>query len=151
MKEIVYEPIGVIHTPYVEKAPHQPVEEKAGEFKIELYPKYVEGLYRLEDFKYIYVIYHLDKIGRKPSMLVKPPWAGGVEVGLFASRSPVRINGIGLSVVRLEKIEENIEYLLDNPKLAKQMGKAGRRHVEKNFEITKVSQKLYRVYESLVE
>jgi len=47
--------------------------------------------------------------------------------------------------------EENIEYLLDNPKLAKQMGKAGRRHVEKNFEITKVSQKLYRVYESLVE
>ncbi len=50
-----------------------------------------------------------------------------------------------------KRFEENIEYLLDNPKLAKQMGKAGRRHVEKNFEITKVSQKLYRVYESLVE
>ena len=33
-----------------------------------------------------------------------------MEVGLFASRSPVRPNPIGLSIVRLKRIEGNVVY-----------------------------------------
>jgi len=40
-------------------------------------------------------------------MKVEPIWAGEIEVGLFASRSPVRPNPIGLSVVKPLSIEGN--------------------------------------------
>ena len=108
--DIRFQAIGVIHTPYRESAPYQPVEEAEGEFTVVLEPRYEAGLFRLEKFRYIYVIYYIDRLNVKPKMRVKPPWAGGVEVGLFASRSPVRPNPIGLSVVRVKKIEANIIY-----------------------------------------
>ena len=41
------------------------------------------------------------------SMTVSPPWTGGARVGVFASRSPVRPNSIGLSIVRIKKIIDN--------------------------------------------
>ena len=102
--------IGVIKTPYVGKAPYQPVENIEGDFKIILYPEYKDGLYKLESFKYIYVIYYLDRIVREVSMEVFPPWAGGKKVGLFASRSPVRPNPIGISIVKVKKIINNEIY-----------------------------------------
>ena len=43
-------------------------------------------------------------------MDVSPPWANGLRVGLFASRSPLRPNPIGLSVVRVKGIENNRVY-----------------------------------------
>jgi tRNA (Thr-GGU) A37 N-methylase len=43
-------------------------------------------------------------------MMIQPPWAKGKKVGLFASRSPVRPNPIGLSIVRIKKIIENKIY-----------------------------------------
>jgi tRNA-Thr(GGU) m(6)t(6)A37 methyltransferase TsaA len=101
------EKIGTIRTPYQDRAPYQPDESAQGEFRIILNPEYVPGLYRLESYRYIYVIYYMDRSPRKASMTAKPPWAGGLEVGLFASRSPARPNPIGLSVVRLLKIVRN--------------------------------------------
>jgi len=43
-------------------------------------------------------------------MRVSPPWAGGKQVGVFASRSPVRPNPVGLSIVRIKKIAGNKIY-----------------------------------------
>lgn len=40
-------------------------------------------------------------------LLAEPPWAGGLRVGVFASRSPRRPNPIGLSIVRVLGVEEN--------------------------------------------
>jgi len=108
--KIEFQPIGTIHTPYDESAPYQPVEDSEGEFKIVLDRSYQQGLNKLDKFSYIYVIYYVHKLDRSPSMLVKPPWAGGMEVGLFASRSPVRPNPIGLSIVRLKSIKGNVLY-----------------------------------------
>ena len=45
--------------------------------------------------------------------LITKPFMRDLERGVFAIRSPVRPNGIGLSVVRLEKIEDNILYIND--------------------------------------
>ena len=103
--DIQFKPIGWIRTPYQKAPPHQPEPDADGEFYIDLNPDLVEGLYKLESFNYIYVLFFLDRPDKPVSMRAKPPTAGGREVGLFASRSPRRPNAIGLSSVRLKKIE----------------------------------------------
>jgi tRNA-Thr(GGU) m(6)t(6)A37 methyltransferase TsaA len=104
---IEFKQIGVVRTPYHDGAPYQPVEEDGGDFRIVLDPRYADGLYRLAEFRYIYVIYYVHRVERKPTMIVSPPWTGGLEVGVFASRSPVRPNRIGLSIVRIKDIVKN--------------------------------------------
>jgi len=99
--------IGVIRTPYTDNAPYQPVEKDKGDFRVVVEPQYGDGLYKLAEFSYIYVIYYIDRVKRKLSMMVSPSWTGGVKVGVFASRSPVRPNYIGLSVVRIKHIINN--------------------------------------------
>ena len=101
------EQIGVIRTPYTDNAPYQPVEEDEGDFRIVVEPQYTEGLYELAGFHYLYVIYYIHRVKREQSTIVSPPWTGGVKVGVFASRSPVRPNCIGLSIVRIKRIVNN--------------------------------------------
>jgi tRNA-Thr(GGU) m(6)t(6)A37 methyltransferase TsaA len=102
-----FKQIGVIRTPYTDNAPYQPREAEKGNFSLIVEPRYADGLFKLSEFRYIYVIYHIHKVKRELSLLVSPPWAGGKKVGVFASRSPVRPNCIGLSIVRLERIVDN--------------------------------------------
>jgi len=99
--------IGIIRTPYIDKVPYQPLDEDEGDFRIIIDSKYNEGLYEIEKFHYIYVLYYIHHVKRKVSMIVAPPWAGGKKVGLFASRSPVRPNPIGISIVRIKQIVNN--------------------------------------------
>lgn len=102
--------IGEIKTPYQDNAPYQPVDTEEGAFYLFIDNQYVEGLKELSKFKYIYVIYYAHRITRKTEMMVSPPWADGRKVGVFSSRSPVRPNPIGLSIVRLIKIVGNRIY-----------------------------------------
>jgi len=104
---ITFHPIGMIHTPYHDKAPYQPVETDEGDFRVEVFPEYQEGLQDVDTFTYIYLLYFIDRLNRKVSMKVEPIWAGEIEVGLFASRSPLRPNPIGLSVVRVLGVKGN--------------------------------------------
>jgi len=102
-----FKKIGIIHTPYESYAPYQPVESDDGDFRIVIEPQYARGLYKLSEFRYIYILYYTHLIKQKPSMTVSPPWTGGLKVGLFASRSPVRPNPISLSIVRLKQVIGN--------------------------------------------
>lgn len=99
--------IGVIRTPYKENAPYQPVQNSQGDFKIVVNSQYMEALNKLDEFRYIYVIYFIHRINREVKNIISPPWTGGLKVGTFASRSPVRPNFIGLSVVRIKRILNN--------------------------------------------
>jgi len=99
--------IGIIRTPYTDNAPYQPVDNDEGDFRIVVEPQYVRGLYKLAKFRYIYIIYFIHRIKRKLSMEAHPPWTDGMKVGVFASRSPVRPNPIGLSIVRIKHIVDN--------------------------------------------
>jgi tRNA (adenine37-N6)-methyltransferase len=101
-------PIGVARTPYSDWAPNQPPERDAqpGAFRIELDPEHSEGLRDLERFSHLIVVSYLDRSDDEFDYRVQPPWAKGREVGLFASRSPRRPNAIGISVVKLLRIEE---------------------------------------------
>ena len=71
------------------------------EFRI---PEAVRGL---EGFSYIWLIWQFSQAVReKWSPTVRPPRLGGNErMGVFATRSPYRPNSIGLSSVRLERVE----------------------------------------------
>lgn len=105
--EFKFKKIGTIRTPYKDTAPYQPLNEDKGIFKIVVYSKYKRALLRLDNFKYMYVIYYIHKLKKRKRMIVNPPWADRKEVGLFASRSPLRSNPIGLSIVRIKGIAEN--------------------------------------------
>lgn len=111
-QSINFKPIGIIRTPYTKKAPYQPIKKDKGEFKLVLDSKYQEGLDGLDKFRFIFVIYHLNRVEEEQkSMKIVPPWMDEpVEVGVFASRAPNRPNPIGLSIVEIIKIERNIVY-----------------------------------------
>jgi tRNA-Thr(GGU) m(6)t(6)A37 methyltransferase TsaA len=67
-------------------------------------PEAVRGL---EDFSYIWLLWEFSKAVRDTwSPTVRPPRLGGnIRKGVFATRSPFRPNPIGLSSVRLEKVD----------------------------------------------
>lgn len=67
-------------------------------------PDAVRGL---EDFSHLWLIWQFSEAVRPEwSPTVRPPRLGGNKrVGVFASRSPFRPNHIGLSAVRLERVE----------------------------------------------
>lgn len=109
-QSIEFSAIGFIRTPYEEKAPYQPIDDDQGNFRIELFRSYQDGLVQLQRFRYIYVLYHAHKATTTSSLLVNPPWTTDTTVGIFASRSPRRPNSLGLSVVRLRRIENNVLY-----------------------------------------
>ena len=106
-EKIQFKQIGAIRTPYHDSAPFQPIADDKGDFRVAVDAEYTEGLCDLASFRYIYVIYHIDRLTRSPSMIVNPGWTHGKKVGLFASRSPVRPNPIGISIVRIKKIVDN--------------------------------------------
>ena len=108
MEKIEYRPIGIIHTSYKtpEGTPIQPTHAQGPEAKVEVLPEYAEGLTDLAGFSHIYLIYHFH-LSKKFSLMVKP-FLDTEFHGLFSTRAPSRPNSIGLSIVRLTGIKENI-------------------------------------------
>jgi len=99
--------IGVIHTPYKELSdcPIQPPGSR-NNGEVEVFKEYVEGLSDLDGFSHIILIFTLHKSDGY-SLNVKPFLDDHLR-GLFATRSPRRPNPIGMSVVKLVKIRENV-------------------------------------------
>lgn len=67
-----------------------------------------EALRGLEGFDYLWLIwgFHLNRETASGGLTVRPPRLGGNErVGVFASRSPYRPNPLGLSSVRIERVD----------------------------------------------
>jgi tRNA-Thr(GGU) m(6)t(6)A37 methyltransferase TsaA len=108
---IVYHPIGVFHTELTPQtgAPRQGILQPENKGTIEVYPEYQEALRDLEKYEYIIVIYHMH-LSKDWYTPVRPP-SSSRAFGLFATRSPNRPNSIGLSVIKLEKVEGNILHL----------------------------------------
>jgi tRNA-Thr(GGU) m(6)t(6)A37 methyltransferase TsaA len=113
MKEIVYKPIGVIHSPF--KVPRDvPIQSAAAKIvtgSVEVYPEYMDGLTDLEGFSHLILIYHFH-LAQKCSLLVKPFLDEKLH-GVFSTRAPSRPNSIGISVVRLTKVEKNLLGIKD--------------------------------------
>jgi tRNA-Thr(GGU) m(6)t(6)A37 methyltransferase TsaA len=111
--EMHYKPIGIIHSSFkeVKGTPIQPAGGKGVDGSVEVFPEYVEGLKDLEGFSHIILLYHFHLSG-KPTLMVTP-YMDSTPRGVFATRSPRRPNAIGISVVRLIRIEKNILHIQD--------------------------------------
>jgi tRNA-Thr(GGU) m(6)t(6)A37 methyltransferase TsaA len=105
MDEIRYRPIGTIHTPFKARAgmPIQPSGGRGIEGVAELDHEYEEALSDLEGFSHVYLIYHLHESRGYDLKVV--PFLDTKKRGLFATRAPRRPNPIGISVVRVTRIE----------------------------------------------
>ena len=102
--------IAHIHTNFPEKfgIPRQSgLVETPGQIIFEPTYNNPDGVRGLEEFSHIWLIWQFSEAVRDDwSPTVRPPRLGGnTRVGVFASRSPFRPNSLGLSLVKLEKIE----------------------------------------------
>jgi tRNA (adenine37-N6)-methyltransferase len=105
--QIVMNPIGVILSPFMvrEGMPIQASHSLARGY-VEVYPEFAEGLQDLEGFSHIFLLYVFHESSGY-SLLAKPFLDDQLR-GLFATRYPYRPNPIGISVVRLITINNNI-------------------------------------------
>ena len=110
MNTYTFTPIGTIRTPYPQKfgIARQSGLVPAACGVIELNPQFsINAIRGLDGFDYLWVqfIFH-QTIDEGFSELVRPPRLGGkIKQGVFATRSPHRPNAIGLSLVKIDKIE----------------------------------------------
>jgi tRNA-Thr(GGU) m(6)t(6)A37 methyltransferase TsaA len=113
MNEIRYRPIGVVHSPFKEPkgTPIQPAGAIGIEGIVEIFPEYAEGLKDIEGFSHIILLYHFHLSNR--STLIAKPYLDNEAHGVFAMRGPSRPNPIGISVVRLVKVEGNVFHIQD--------------------------------------
>ena len=104
---INFEPIGIIHSPFqtLEGMPIQPTSQASQPGIVEVYPRYAEGLKDLDGFSHIYLIYYFHHTAHYK--LTVTPFLDTHARGLFATRAPCRPNPIGLSLVQLDRIEDN--------------------------------------------
>lgn len=113
---LVLQPIGIVRTSLVTKveAARQPRAAEGARARIELFPgrNFEHALEDLSRWKLIWVIFCFHhNPGWRPKVL--PPRSTSGRKGVFATRSPHRPNPIGLSVVRLERVEGLNVHVLD--------------------------------------
>ena len=113
MNEIKYKPIGVIHSSFKEPkgTPIQPAAAKSIGGTVEVFKEYAEGLKDIEGFSHIILIFHFHL--SKGSTLKLKPYMDNEVHGVFATRAPSRPNSIGISIVRLVGVEENVLHIQD--------------------------------------
>jgi len=110
---VAYRPIGVVRTPHreLEGMPLQTVAAEGVPGVAEIEEEFAGGLADVGGFSHLLLLTHLH---------AAPPWAPLVMPflddrprGVFATRSPRRPNPIGLSIVRLDRIEGRRVHVLD--------------------------------------
>jgi tRNA-Thr(GGU) m(6)t(6)A37 methyltransferase TsaA len=113
MIPVTFLPIGTIYTPYKELAgmPIQPTGSKEVKGRIEILPEYAPGLLDLDGFSHLILLYLFH---RAEGYTLQPrPYLNSRSRGVFATRAPRRPNPIGLSIVRLERLEGEVLHISD--------------------------------------
>ena len=83
--------------------------------KVIIAPQLVEALDGIDGFSHILIIFYLHKVGEDRRSVLKVHPQGRQELpltGVFATRSPVRPNPIGVTVVKLLERQENVLKVL---------------------------------------
>ena len=112
------EPIARFHSPLTSKfgIPRQAgiVRELRGQIVFESAYRNAEALRGLEAFDYLWIIWGFsENVEAEKHATVRPPLLGGNERrGVWATRSPFRPNNLGLSSVRIERIEDGVIHVL---------------------------------------
>ena len=131
MEKLELTPLGVIHSEHhvAKQTPIQPVCAEGSPGRVEVFPQYAEGLDDIEGFSHLHLIYWFHRAAdiassvAGPSPLKVVPFLDDVPRGIFATRTPVRPNPLGLSIVRLverrdaELLVEDLDVLDGTPLL----------------------------------
>jgi tRNA-Thr(GGU) m(6)t(6)A37 methyltransferase TsaA len=110
-------PIGFMRSCFKEKfaIPRQPQLAPAARGVLELVAPFDQGdaVQGLEQVSHVWLLFLFhEALEDKPRLKVRPPRLGGNRsMGVFATRATHRPNGIGQSVVKLEKVEANRLWL----------------------------------------
>ncbi|MDD5311822.1 MAG: tRNA (N6-threonylcarbamoyladenosine(37)-N6)-methyltransferase TrmO [Dehalococcoidia bacterium] len=103
-----FTPIGIVRNSIKERKRFEAADVVS---EIEVYPQYLEGLEGLDGFSHIVVVFwiHLIRDSERSVLKVHPRGDECIPLqGVFATRSPVRPNPIGITTARLVKRSGNI-------------------------------------------
>lgn len=110
-------PVGIIHSCFKEKfaIPRQPHLAPAAQGILELLPPFDQGdaVQGLEHVSHVWLLFLFHQaLEERPRLKVRPPRLGGNRyMGVFATRATHRPNGIGQSVVKLDRVESGRLWL----------------------------------------
>jgi len=102
--------LGHIETPYlqIEHCPRN-IQPEGPECRLVIKKQYQEAMLGLEPGKLILILYWFEMVDRQ--RLCQNSRKTGKYAGVFALRSPHRPNPIGASVLKIERIDQNIIYV----------------------------------------
>ncbi|WP_417914522.1 tRNA (N6-threonylcarbamoyladenosine(37)-N6)-methyltransferase TrmO [Candidatus Electronema sp. JM] len=105
--------IGFIRSPFssLEGMPIQPTGAAGVRGKVEILPEYRAGLKDIEGFSHLILLYLFHR--SEGFKLEVVPFLDSQPRGLFATRAPRRPNPIGLSIVRLDSVEDGVLHVQD--------------------------------------
>ncbi|MFK7742676.1 MAG: tRNA (N6-threonylcarbamoyladenosine(37)-N6)-methyltransferase TrmO [Planctomycetota bacterium] len=111
---VEFEPIGVVRCGQQvhHDAPRQSGLGRGGDGRILIRQGLQNGLQDLNGFSHLWVVFHCHQARGAPQQ-VRPP-RDQQKRGVFATRSPQRPNAIGLSCVRLLRIERRVLHIADH-------------------------------------
>ncbi|MFX1402137.1 MAG: tRNA (N6-threonylcarbamoyladenosine(37)-N6)-methyltransferase TrmO [Promethearchaeota archaeon] len=110
-KKVCFKPIGVIHSPYKDLK-GIPIQATMSDTKgeIEIFSQYANGLKELKEFSHLFCLYIFDMV-RLPAPLLSKPFLEDKIKGVFSIRTPFRPNPIGLSILEIIELKQNIIYV----------------------------------------
>jgi tRNA-Thr(GGU) m(6)t(6)A37 methyltransferase TsaA len=102
--ELVLQPVGFVRNDVQSGGPD--VDWKTVASVIEINPEWIAALEGIEDFSHVWVLFYFSQSPAPEAPLIHPQRREDMPlVGLFATRSPVRPNPIGLTPVELLAVE----------------------------------------------
>ena len=107
--DMTMKPIGIIHTPFRLVSDNIPIQGRlvpGAPGRIELFSDYAAGCRDIEGFSYCYLLYYFHT-SMKERMMTKP-YLDSEKRGVYSTRSPHRPNHIGLSLVRIIRVNGGI-------------------------------------------
>ncbi|XP_060522201.1 tRNA (adenine(37)-N6)-methyltransferase [Cylas formicarius] len=115
--ELLFKPIGSIETNFPEKrcTPRQTTICRDIVAKLilekDVFTNPSHALEGLQEFSHMWILFYFDKNDSKHNKAkVAVPRLNGTKTGVFATRSPHRPCPIGLSLVKIDRIKDNIIY-----------------------------------------
>lgn len=106
-ERIALNPVGYVKT----SAVGDEVKDKATISKIIINDELLEGLEGLADFSHVFVLFYLNHVTAEQRMTLKVHPRGRMDlplIGIFATRTMLRPNPIGLTLVKLLRVEGNV-------------------------------------------
>jgi len=104
LRKIEIEPIGFVSR----ISPYENTRDKSLVARVVLNKDLMPALDGIEEWSHIYVIFWLDRVVHTTKLVLHHPSSGA---GIFAARSPIHPNPIGLTLVELVKREKNVLWV----------------------------------------